>query len=130
MFDFKIFYLKVIFTKDNFHVFFKFKKNLEKNDFESEVTFLKDDFHKKNRLSQRRFLNQSIFQINLKRGMFSPPKKKKKKKKHFLSLTTLLSTSILHPTFTLCLKNKIKIKKTLTLFSLRQKSILLPFSFN
>jgi hypothetical protein len=28
-------------------VFFKFKKNLDKNDFESEVVFLKDDFHGK-----------------------------------------------------------------------------------
>ena len=31
-------------------MFFKFKKNFGKDDFESEVIFLKDDFHGKNRL--------------------------------------------------------------------------------
>ena len=28
-------------------MFFKFKKNLDKDNFESEVVFLKDDFHRK-----------------------------------------------------------------------------------
>ena len=53
MSDFKKHYLKVVFCKDDFYVFFKFKKNLNKDDFESEVVFLKDDFHgkkKKNHL--------------------------------------------------------------------------------
>ena len=53
--DFKKIYLKVVFCKDNFHLFFKFKKNLDKNDFESQVVFLKDDFHGKNRFSERQF---------------------------------------------------------------------------
>ncbi len=36
-------------------MFFKFKKNLDKDDFESEVVFLKDDSHGKNHLSKKRF---------------------------------------------------------------------------
>ena len=52
--------------KDNFHVFFKFKKNLDKNDFELEV---------QNCLWERRF-ELFHFQIKFKRVMFDKKKKK------------------------------------------------------
>jgi hypothetical protein len=59
-------YLKVVFCKNDFYVFFKFKKNLDKDDFELEVLFLKEDFHGKKSYLRKTILNQSILQINFK----------------------------------------------------------------
>ena len=55
-------------------MFFKFKKNLDKNNFKSEVVFLKDDFHGKKIVLKKKktILNRPIFQINFKKIIFDP----------------------------------------------------------
>jgi hypothetical protein len=66
-------------------MFFKFKKNLDKDDFESEVVFLKDDFHGKNRLFKNDF--ESVhFSNKLQNSHVWPKNIKKKKKKKGLSV--------------------------------------------
>jgi hypothetical protein len=80
-------YLKVIFCKDNFYVFFKFKKNLDNEDFESEVVFLKNDFHGKKIVFEKNDFESVHFSNKIQKSYLA--KKYNKKKMHFLTSLAL-----------------------------------------